>query len=98
MVEMESMDLEARDLPSEIDYYRIQASGKVVACSAAKADVYIGEFDVQALSDKETMLHVRQTYGDHIGVMKDITFRVQSREYRTPKMLLGVIKGLPKEE
>lgn len=96
MVETVPHEMEARDLPTDIDYYRIQATGKVVSCNAVKADVYIDELDVQFLSDKETMLHVREHYGAHIGVMKDRRFRVQSREYRTPKMLLGVIKGLPK--
>ena len=94
MVEMESMSMEARELPAKIDCYRICPDGRVVVCNAVTADVYISEFSVQYFSDKEAMLHILKTYGEHIGVMRDTAYTVQAREYRTPKMLLGVVKGI----
>lgn len=86
--------LEARTLPEQIDYYSIGDDGSVASCNAVKANVYISEFDVQYLSDKETMLHIKSTYGDVVGVMHDVNCKVQPREFRTPKMLLGVVRAI----
>ena len=93
VVEVVSERLTSRDLPSTIDYYVIDSSGKVTEGTVAKADVYIDELDVRYFADAETMLYVRQTYGPSIGVMRDRKYAVRPREYRTPKMLLGLVGG-----
>lgn len=93
MDKVETTKLDERDLPEEIDYYVINADGSVVNCSILKADVYINENDVRYFTDKEAMLYVRDTFGPYIGVMRDTSFIVKAREYRTPKMLLGVVRG-----
>lgn len=84
--------INSRELPRQIDYYRIGQDGSVTTCNSVIADVYISEFDVKYFSDKEIMLHVLTNYGPVVGVMHDVTCNIQSRGYKTPKMLLGVIK------
>lgn len=97
MVPVAKKKLDCRDLPEQIDYYTILPDGSVVSAYRAGADVYIDEFDVKYFSDTDTMLYVRQHFGARIGVMRDIKYHVRSREFKTPKMLLGVVRGIPKE-
>lgn len=92
MVETEVRDLDLRELPSNIEYYCIGTDGTLSVSSRLKADVYIDEFQMQRLFDKSLMLHIRQTYGPYIGVMREKVFPVQPQKKRTAKMLLGVIK------
>lgn len=87
-----------RELPETIDYYVILEDGTVSSNAPNVADVYISEFDVQYLSNKKVMLQIRQTYGPHIGVMRDVDYSIYAREYRTPKMLLGLIRGVPADK
>lgn len=96
---MKTLDLKSNDersLPDKIDFYFIKSDGKVTSSNDISADVYISEFDVTWFSDKEAMLHIRETYGPRVGVMRDIDCNIQSRVYRTPKVLLGVVKSQQK--
>lgn len=97
MVDVAKKQLMERDLPDNIDYYVIQSDGSVIESGQTQANVYIDEFDVKYFSDVETMLYVRKHYGRFIGVMRDCSYAVRPREYKTSKMLLGVVKGIPKK-
>lgn len=92
-VEVASERLNSRDLPSTIDYYIITPAGRVEESPVAKAGVYIDELDVQHFFDVDTMLYVREHFGPYIGVMRDRNYAVRPREFRTTKMLLGIVGG-----
>lgn len=98
MIQVESKHLKERELPRNIDYYEVDENGVVHTCDAIKADVYIEESDVIHFTDKEVMLYIRAHYGNIIGVMRDIQYVIHSKEYRTPKILLGVVRGFTKEK
>lgn len=94
MVGLEVTTLEQRTLPKVINYYEIKSDGRVEEATFPKADVYIEEQSVHYFADKDVMLHIRETYGCRVGVMRDIDFAITTpREYRTPKMLLGIVGG-----
>lgn len=95
MVEMKHQYLEERELPPQVDYYVISESGTVRPAGGASADVYIGELDVRCFSDTETMLYIRSKYGERIGVMRDRDYQILPREFKTTKLLLGVVKSNP---
>ena len=86
------MSGDERSFPRDIDYYQIRDDGSVVQSSTGNARVYIGESDVNYFNKTHTMLRVRRKYGSTIGVMRDTRCAVKSKEYVTPKMLLGVAK------
>lgn len=82
-----------RELPSNVDFYIIDENGGVSESCAVTADAYIDEFDVCYFTNKEVMLFVRRKFGPVIGVMRDISCSVESKESRTPKVLLGVARS-----
>lgn len=92
MIQTESRSVEERDLPATIDFYEITSSGTVRVSTGQSADAYISEDDVRYFNDVETMLHIRKTFGRYIGVMRDTSYTIRPREYKTPKMLLGVVR------
>ena len=98
MVELKQRKLEERELPANVDIYTIDANGAVKPASGVVADVYIGELDVRYFTDVEVMLYVRNTYGKRIGVMRDRNYQILPREYKTTKLLLGVVKDTLSEK
>ena len=93
MVEVKQQVLQERELPEQIDIYKIMSDGKVIPSDGLEVDVYIRDLDVRYFSDTETMLYIRQTYGPRVGVMRDCNFQILPREYQTAKLLLGVVKA-----
>lgn len=94
MVGFEVATLEQRTLPKVINYYEIREDGRVDEAFFPKADVYIEEKSVHYFADRDVMLHIKNTYGPRIGVMRDIGFTITTpEEYSTPKMLLGIVGG-----
>lgn len=92
MVTTEVRDMAERDLPDEIEYFIIGEDGALVGSPTPIAKVYIDEFQMQWLTNKEAMLYIREHYGAHIGVMRKVVFPVRPQKRRTTKMLLGVVK------
>lgn len=81
-----------RDLPKNVDYFVITEDGTLVESTQPCAKVYVDELDVQKLTDPETLHYIREKYGEHVGVMHELTFRVRPRPYKTQKVLLGLVK------
>ena len=98
MIQTEERVLEERTLPSKIDSYEIDSAGVVRQSFGREADVYIRECDVRYFRDRETMLHILDQFGPRIGVMRDTRYPVRSREYKTPKRLLGVVRKNSQQE
>lgn len=98
MVEVKQAALEERLLPEQIDMYRITKSGKVIPSEGLEVDVYIRDVDVRYFTDLEVMLYIRENYGPRIGVMRDRNDQILPREYKTTKLLLGVVKEPPAEK
>lgn len=93
-MDTEIQDMDLRELPDEIEYYQITDDGSLVESKIPNAVVYIDEFQIHRLRDKKAMLYIKNTYGDCIGVMRKVVFPVRPEQYRTSKMLLGVVNDV----
>lgn len=89
---LEQCHLNERDLPKNIDYFVITDKGSLVESTQPRAVVYVDEFDVQRLTDPNILLYIRARYGPYIGVMHEVRFNVQPRQFKTQKVLLGLVK------
>ncbi len=75
-----------------VDYYIIADNGSITPNVKPQANSYIAQSQLHFLFDPSSMLHIKNKYGEYIGVIKDDLSDVKCDSYDTPKTLLGVAK------